>query len=297
MKGNGFTGRVALLLCAMIWGTSFVVLKNALDSMGTMWVLSIRFTVSALVMLAVAGKRIKTVSKRCVQGSALMGLCLALAYIVQTYGLVFTTPSKNAFLTATYCVLTPFLAWWVYKRRPGLANVIAAFLCITGIGFVSLNQGIGRVNIGDMLTLLCGIFYSLQIIVLEQYRDSGDAVTISAVQFATAAVICWVGALLFEAPPVNVPLNAWGEIAYLSFVCTALCFFLQAWGMKYTNSSVAAMIMTLESVFGALASVLFYHEVITGKMLLGFVLIFFAVTCSEVKLPFFRKKDVQKAHT
>ena len=226
-----------------------------------------------------------------------MGLCLALAYIVQTYGLVFTTPSKNAFLTATYCVLTPFLAWWVYKRKPGLANVIAAFLCITGIGFVSLNEGIGRVNIGDMLTLLCGIFYSFQIIVLEQYRDSGDAVTISAVQFATAAVICWVGALLFEAPPVNVPLNAWGEIAYLSFVCTALCFFLQAWGMKYTNSSVAAMIMTLESVFGALASVLFYHEVITGKMLLGFVLIFFAVTCSELKLPFFRKKDAQKAST
>ena len=95
MKGNGLTGRVALLLCAMIWGTSFVVLKNALDSMGTMWVLSIRFTVSALVMLAVAGKRIKTVSKRCVQGSALMGLCLALAYIVQTYGLVFTTPART----------------------------------------------------------------------------------------------------------------------------------------------------------------------------------------------------------
>ena len=110
-------------------------------------------------------------------------------------------------------------------------------------------------------------------------------------------MICWVGALLFEAPPVNVPLNAWGEIAYLSFVCTALCFFLQAWGMKYTNSSIAAMIMTLESVFGALASVLFYHEVITGKMLLGFVLIFFAVTCSELKLPFFRKKDAQKAST
>lgn len=294
MKANGFYGRMALLGCALIWGTSFVVLKNALNSMGTMWVLSIRFTVSALIMLAVAGKKIKNISRRCIQGSVLMGICLAVAYIVQTYGLVFTTPSKNAFLTATYCVLTPFLAWWIYRRRPGLANIIAAFLCITGIGFVSLHEGLGNVNIGDMLTLLCGLFYSLQIIVLEQYSDSGDAVTISAVQFATAAVICWAGALLFEAPPTEVSMNAWMEIAYLSVVCTALCFFLQAWGMKYASSSVAAMIMTLESVFGALASVLFYHEVVTGKMLFGFVLIFFAVICSEVKLPIFGKNKPQE---
>lgn len=295
MKGNGVLGRLALLLCAMLWGTSFVVLKNALNSIGTMWVLAIRFTVSALLLFLAAGRRIKRINKRCVQGSMLMGLCLALAYIVQTYGLVYTTPSKNAFLTATYCVLTPFMAWWIYKRRPGLANVVAAFLCITGIGFVSLNEGLGNINIGDMLTLLCGIFYSLQIIVLEHYKDSGEAVTISAVQFATSAVICWVGALLLEAPPVNVSVDAWMEIAYLSIVCTAVCFFLQAWGMQYTSSSVAAMIMTLESVFGVLVSVLFYHELVTGKMLLGFVLIFCAVIASEVKLPFFQRNKSQEA--
>lgn len=293
MNAKGLQGRLALLVCAMIWGTSFVVLKNALDSMGTMWVLSIRFTVSALIMLAVAGKKIKNTSKTCIRGSVIMGIYLALAYIVQTYGLMYTTPSKNAFLTATYCVLTPFLAWFVYKRRPGIANVVAGFLCIAGIGFVSLTSGFGNVNKGDMLTVCCGLFYSLQIIVLEQYRDSGDAVTISAIQFATSAAICWVGALLFEAPPTNVSMNAWLEIAYLSFACTALCFFLQAWGMKYTSSSVAAMLMTLESVFGVLASVLFYNEVITGKMLIGFVLIFCAVFCSEVKLPFMNKRRLQ----
>ncbi len=140
MKGKGLQGRLALLLCSIIWGTSFVVLKNTLNSIGTMWVLSIRFTVSALLLGAAAGKRLKHVSQRCIQGGALAGLSLALAYIVQTYGLVYTTPGKNAFLTATYCVLTPFLAWLVYKRRPGAANVAAAFLCITGIGFVSLNE-------------------------------------------------------------------------------------------------------------------------------------------------------------
>jgi drug/metabolite transporter (DMT)-like permease len=295
MNAKGIQGRLALLLCAVIWGTSFVVLKNTLDSMGTMWVLSIRFTVSAAIMLAVAGKKLKNTNKQCVQGGIIMGIFLALAYIVQTYGLTYTTPSKNAFLTATYCVLTPFLAWAIYKRRPGMANIVAAFLCIAGIGFVSLTEGFGNVNVGDMLTLCCGLFYSLQIIVLEHYRDSGDAVTLSGIQFATSAVICWVGALLFEAAPTNVPTEAWLQIAYLSLACTALCFFLQAWGMKYTSSSVAAMLMTLESVFGVLSSVLFYGEIVTGQMVLGFVLIFLAVICSEVKLPFMNKRKLQNS--
>ena len=86
---------------------------------------------------------------------------------------------------------------------------------------------------------------------------------------------------MFEAPPVNVPAAAWGEIAYLSIMCTAVCFFLQAWGIKYTPSSTVAMIMTLEAVFAVIFSVLFYNEAVTAKMLAGFVLIFVAVILSE----------------
>jgi len=220
-----------------------------------------------------------------------MGLCLAAAYIVQTYGLLYTTPGKNAFLTATYCVLTPFLAWLVYKRRPGVSNVLAALICIVGVGLVSLNESITDINIGDILTLISGFFYSFQIILLENYSDSGEASTITAIQFVTAALVCWVGALVFEAPPVNVPAGAWLEIAYLSIMCTAVCFFLQAWGMKYTPSSTVAMLMTLEAVFGVIFSVLFFNELVTAKMLFGFVLIFVAVVLSELQ-PFKGRKLV-----
>ena len=175
-----------------------------------------------------------------------------------------------------------------------IRNVLAAFLCVTGLGFVSLTAGLGNVNIGDMLTLMCGFFYAFQVIILEHYKDSGEAVTISVVQFTVAALICWVGAVLFEPAPENVSVDAWLGIAYLSVACTAICFFLQAWGIQYTNSSVAAMIMTLESVFGVLTSVLFYDELVTGKMLLGFLLIFLAVLFSEVKLPFFKGHKPEK---
>jgi len=276
-------GRLAIFATAIIWGTSFVVLKNTLDSMGTMWVLAIRFTVSALILALISRRHLKKASKSCIKGSVLMGLCLAAAYIVQTYGLIYTTPGKNAFLTATYCVLTPFLAWAVYKRKPGAFNVLAAVFCVAGVGLVSLNEGFTEINIGDVLTLICGFFYSFQIILLENYSDTGEASTISCIQFVTAAVICWAGALMFEAPPVNVPAAAWGEIAYLSIMCTAVCFFLQAWGIKYTPSSTVAMIMTLEAVFAVIFSVLFYNEAVTAKMLAGFVLIFVAVLLSEAQ--------------
>lgn len=283
MKNMGFLGRLALFMTAFIWGTSFVVLKNTLDSVGTLWVLAIRFSVSAVLLALFAVKQLKRMDKRVVKGSVMMGLCLAVAYIVQTYGLKYTTPGKNAFLTATYCVLVPFMAWGIYKRKPDASNILAAFLCLIGIGFVSLSNLSEGVNVGDMLTLLCGVFYALQIIMMEQYAAHGEALSISTVQFASAAALCWVGALLFEQPPVAVPTAAWLNIAYLSVMCTAVCFFLQAWGMKYTPSSTAAVLMTLESVFGTFISVLFYHEPMTAKLLLGFALIFVAVLISETK--------------
>ena len=287
---KGFLGRLALFGTAFIWGTSFVILKTTLDSVGTLWVLAIRFTISTLLLGLFAVKKLRKVDRRCLKGGVMMGLCLALAYTVQTYGLVYTTPGKNAFLTATYCVLVPFMAWGVYKRKPDASNIIAAFLCITGIGFVSLSGAGTGVNIGDMLTLICGIFYGLQIIIMEQYVADSDALSITVIQFGTAALLCWAGALLFEAPPVNVPGSAWLSIAYLSVMCTAVCFFLQAWGMQYTPSSTSAVIMTFESVFGTLLSVLFYHEPMTVKLLLGFALIFAAVLISETKLRLFQKK-------
>lgn len=280
MDKKGIFGRLALFGTALIWGTSFVIMKDTLDSIGALWLLALRFTISTLLLALAAGKRLKGMNRKAVKGSVLMGISLAVAYILQTYGLAYTTPGKNAFLTAVYCVLTPFLAWGVYRRKQGKSNILAALLCISGIGFVSLSQGFHDVNIGDILTLCCGVFYALQIILMEQYGEESDALCISTVQFAVSAAICLISALLFERFPQNVGSSAWFSILYLSVMCTAVCFFLQAWGMRYTPSSAASVIMTLESVFGTLISVIFYHEEMTLKLLFGFILIFASVLIS-----------------
>ena len=128
----GHIGRLALIGATLLWGSSFVVLKTTLDSVPTLWILAIRFTGAAILMGLPSIKKLAKIDKRCLASGALMGLALYAAYTLQTFGLVYTTPGKNAFLTATYCVLTPFLWWAFTRKRPDLYNILAALVCITG---------------------------------------------------------------------------------------------------------------------------------------------------------------------
>ena len=294
-KKPGLWGRIALIAATVFWGTSFVILKSSLDSIGILWVLALRFSIASVALMLLSRKRLRTMDRKFFKGSVIIGLLLAGAYIVQTYGLKYTTPGKNAFLTTTYCVLVPFLAWLLFRRRPNLANVLAALLCLVGIGLVSLNSEEAGINIGDILTLLCGILYSLQMLSIERYVPGGDALSLSTVEFSTAAVICWIGALLFEPAPAALSPALWGSILYMGLICTALCFFLQAWGMQYTPASTAAVILALEAVFGALISVLFYGEVMTPRLVLGFTLIFLAVVLSETGPELMKKLHRRRA--
>lgn len=281
-------GRICLICTTLIWGSSFVILKTALDSITPMWVLAIRFGGAAIMMFIACLPRIKKIDKQYIKGGVLMGICLSAAYIVQTYGLVYTTPGKNAFLTATYCILVPFLYWAIAHKKPDRYNVIAAFVCLVGMGFVCLNDDLS-VNIGDILTICCGLFYGLHIIVTARSVEDRDPLILTMLQFATGAVICFIGAAIFEPAPHDLSSGTWLSIAYMTFICTGLCFFLQTIGQKYTPPAQAAVILTLESVFGTAISVILGEEELTFNIAFGFCLIFIAIITSETKLKFLQK--------
>lgn len=282
-------GRLCLIGCTFLWGTSFVVLKSALDTMPTLWILAIRFLGATLLMTLFGFRKLKKLDQSYWKGGALMGVFLTAAYIIQTYGLVYTTPGKNAFLTATYCVLVPFLWWIIRRQKPERSHVIAAVICFVGIGLVSLQEHL-TVNPGDLITLFCGLFYGLHIIATSVYAKDRDAVLLSMVQFLTAAAICFTLAPLVSPFPTQVPSDTWLRIAYLCIMCTGVCFLLQTIGQKYTPANEVAIFLTLESVFGAAISVLFFHERLTFQVFCGFVLIFLAVLISETKPAFLQKK-------
>ena len=286
----GHIGRLSLIGATLLWGSSFVVLKTTLDSVPTLWILAIRFTGAAILMGLPSIKQLAKIDKRCLASGVLMGLALYAAYTLQTFGLVYTTPGKNAFLTATYCVLTPFLWWAFTRKRPDLYNILAALVCITGMALVSLNGDLS-VGLGEGLTMCCGFFYALHIIFTSKGVARYGVGVLTTIQFATAALLCWISAPISAPFPDSVPSSAWLSIAYMCVLCTFACYYLQTIGQKYTSPQTSSILLTLESVFGTLISVAFYGEQLTLRELAGFALIFIAVIISETKLQFLKRPE------
>ena len=196
-----------IILATIIWGSSFVVMKSSVDVLPTFWLLAIRFSFAALVLSLVFWKRWKVLDRQYLIGGAIMGFCLFVAYAFQTFGLARTTPGKNAFLTAVYCVIVPFLYWVIAKRRPDRFNVLAALLCIVGIGLVSVTgEDAAAFNLGDILTLIGGFFFAAHIVAVDKYAEGRDIFILTALQFASFAVFSWLGVLVTRPPLAEGPL-------------------------------------------------------------------------------------------
>lgn len=290
MNLKASAGRLALLTAALIWGSSFVIMKNTVDDVPVFLLLAIRFSISCIVLGAVFFRRLRGLDRRFLLGGMLCGAMLITAYSLQTFGLVGTTPGKNAFLTAVYCVLVPFLAWMFFRKRPTMWNWLAAGLCVAGIGLVSLNGGL-TIAPGDALSLLSGVCYALHIIALSRLGEKGDVFTLSTVQFGTAALLAWLLHLLTGPADVHLPLQIWPQLCYLSICCTCIAITLQALGQKLTPPSQSAILLSLESVFGVLFSLLLGAETLTFQLFSGFVLIFLSVIVSETQLSFLKKRQ------
>ncbi len=293
---SGLLARFAsplIVLATVIWGSSFVVMKSSVNVLPTFWLLAIRFSLAALVLSAVFWKRWRLLDRQYLIGGTVMGFCLFLAYAFQTFGLERTTPGKNAFFTAVYCVIVPFLNWAIARRRPDRYHLLAAFLCIAGIALVSVTgEDATAFNLGDVLTLVGGFFFACHIVAVAKYAQGRDIFLLTTLQFASFALFSWVGAL-FASPALDPAVFDGGLVLSLAYLvvfasCGALLF--QNIGQKYTAPATAAVLLSLEAPFGVLFSVLFADERPTPLMFAGFALIFLAVVCSETKFSFLRKK-------
>ena len=293
-KATSFWAKLALFSAALIWGSSFFMVKNTVDAIPPNFLLAIRFTAAFLILSAVFCKKWKQFTWDYLFRGAIVGFCLFLAYCSQTVGITDTTPGKNAFLTAIYCVIVPFLFWAVDHRRPDLYQCAAAVLCIGGIGLVSLD-GNFSIRMGDALTLLGGFFYAAHMVAVAKVCQNRDPILITILQFGFAGLFSWIVTLLFEPFPSALPdWETMGSIGYLAVFCTAGALLLQNIGQAHTHPAPAAILLSLESVFGVFFSVLIYHEELTGQLMLGFLLIFVAVLVSETKLSFLKKKSQKK---
>lgn len=283
-----------LFVAAFIWGSSFFVMKNTLDAVPTFYLLAIRFTAGAVLLGLACWNKWKALRRDYLWRGAVMGAFLFLAYSIQTFGLMGTTPSKNAFLTAVYCVIVPFLYWAAARKRPDRYNILAALLCVTGVGLVSLTDQL-TITWGDWLTLLCAVFYASHIVAVAKVSPGKDIYLLTVFQFAFAALYAWIGGVLTE----DFPTAALAEpsvllsLAYLCVMATTVALLFQNVGQVWSDPASAAVILSLESVFGVLCSVIFYGDPVTARLVAGFGLIFVAVLCSETKFSFLRRSKLK----
>lgn len=292
-KKKGLIADISMLFVALFWGGGFVVVKDALDHMTPLYIMAIRFTFAALIMSIIFWKNLRKITKEDLKAGAIIGLFLYLGFTTQTIGLKYTTAGSQAFLTGTNVVIVPFLAWALSKKHPGWHALIGAFLCFIGIGLLTLREGLS-INYGDILTLVCAVFYAGHITSVGYFAEKRDPIALTVIQIAVTAVLFIASAAIFEPVPTALNKNVAIGIGYLSIFCTVLAFLIQNIAQKYTSSSHAAIILCQESLFGALLSVMILKEVFTIQMVFGSILIFVAILITETKpnLSFiFNKKE------
>lgn len=283
-----YIGELALTITAIIWGSGFVASAIALEHFTPYQILAIRFFIGAVILGIVFYKKLKGINKETIFKGAILGTFLYLAFALQTVGLQFTTPSKNAFLTAVNVVIVPFIGLLLYKRKMDYFELIGAFLAIIGIGVLSLKLS-SSINIGDLLTLACAVGFAFHIFYTAKFVKDADPILLTLVQMTTAALIGFAVVFFKGESFHTVEMGGTISILYLGIFSTSAAFLLQTVAQKFTTDTKAAIILSTESFWGMVFSVLILHEVLTIKMAFGAILILGAIIISETKVPFLTK--------
>ena len=282
----GILASGGLILTSAIWGFAFVVVKDSVDTIPPVYMVSIRYTIAAVLLGFVLIPQFKKLNRYYWIHGAVTGLMLALGYITQTIGCKYTTAGKNAFLTTIYVILIPLISWPLNKKRPHFVVFLSAVMALVGIGLLALRNegGVLGFNVGDILTLICGLFYALHIIFTAKFSQDKNPLILTWIQFIVAAVFSWAVSPLIDGS-FSVALLKSSRVIfsmlYLGIFSSLVAFLLQNICLKYMESSLASLFLSLESVFGIIFSTIFLRERMTLVMIIGCVLIFAAITIAD----------------
>ena len=280
---------LGLLYCAMFWGFTFPTMKILVGIYPVCWLLFLRFSVSSVIIYVFFRKRINEEFHKVFKGGAIIGFLLFLAITTQTIGLRYIGGGRSAFISATYVLMVPFMMWGLKRVFPGWLTIFAAVLCVAGMYLLSGDISGTDGYIGDILTMICALTFAVQVIAISRYASDNDPIALSFVEFVTFAVLAFLSSIISETPDEYLSMNGIFELVFTIVFATFGCYMIQIIAQKYAEPSHATIIMSLESVFGLVASIIFLGETVTVRMLSGCALIFAAVLLSELS-PFLKKR-------
>jgi len=282
---------LSLAFCTLLWGATFVVVKNSLDHASVFIFLAARFSVAALLMLAWSYRIFRQLEPQELFAGFRLGFFMFMGYAFQTAGLQYTTPAKSGFVTGSSVVLVPLLLGLFWGKRLTLGAYAGAFVAVVGLYFLTIpSQGVAYLNRGDVLTFVAAGLYAVHIILVGEYTREHSAKALSLIQVAACAAMAWVAAGSAAAIRWQPARFAWRwELVLGILICavfaTAVAFSIQLWAQQYTTPSHAAILFTLEPVFAVITSYILIGERLQGRAVLGAVFVFSGILVAELLGP------------
>ncbi len=291
-------GNIILFITALIWGISFVAQSSGMSYVGPNTFIGLRTLLGGIVLLPViaaidsgkkkAGTYQKTDMKKLFLYGSICGLCLWAATTLQTYGLAEgITTGESGFITALYIIFVAVFGVFVGRKLSAkiicgvlLAMIGMYFLCLFGSGFT-----FGH---GQMITLICAVIFAVHILLIDKFSPHTDGVKLSCTQFFVAGILGCIMMFIFEKPEWSAISSCWLEIGYAGIMSCGVAYTLQIIGQKYADPTSASILMSLESVFSALAGWVLLGQSLSVPQIAGCVLMFSAIIL--VQLPDRRSK-------
>lgn len=292
-----------LFLAAFIWGVAFVSQSKGMEYVGPFTFNGIRSLIGAAVLVPVIAFRAKRKNpeqgqislKRNILGGICCGLALTAASMFQQYGILYTTVGKAGFITALYIIFVPIMGIFIRKKVPGTVW-ISALMAAAGMYLLCI-EGSFRVGRGDALVFICALLFSVHILVIDYFSPKADGVLLSCIQFLVCGLVCTSLAFLLEEVRISDLLSGAVPILYAGIMSCGVAYTLQVVGQKDMNPTVAALILSLESVISVLAGWLAYKvgflkedQTLTGRQIFGCVIVFAAVILAQLPLGELLKK-------
>lgn len=292
-------GSIYLIICSLVWGMAFAAQDTAMDYIQPFTFVFMRSAITFLVLLAITpvinrlsgedASAEKAPLSTYLKVGGLLGCFLVSATILQQIGIVYTTPAKSGFVTALYIVIVPLLGLFM-GRKVHLPVWIGVLLSLIGLCLLCVQTDLS-LNFGDVLTMGCALVFSLHILMVDRFAGKLNAFRLSTVQFGVCAVIAGIVMFIFEDPDPHAILACLPSIIYVAVFSGAIGYTLQMVGQKYTDPTLASLLMCLESVFAALGGWILLGQTLLPRELLGCAMMLCASIVAQLPV---KEKSLQK---
>jgi drug/metabolite transporter (DMT)-like permease len=279
-KSSSILALTALVAVTAVWGSTFLVVQNAVSRMPVMDFLGVRFAIAALVMLGLNPTCLRKITRRTMLHGVLLGVALGLGYITQTFGLLSASAAVSGFITGMFVPLTPVMAWVILRHRTNRITWLAVVLATVGLALLGLHGW--SIGIGELLTLGCAIFFAIHIVGLGEWSVRHETYGLTLIQISTVAVIS-----LIAAAPGGIALppdgGVWTAVGLTAVLATAIAFLIQTWAQSLVSPTRAAVVMTMEPVFAGIFAVVIGGNHLTLQVIGGAICVLAAMFMVQLK--------------